>query len=205
MREGETMKIRKNDLFFLILFVLIAGVSLIYLAQASYAKYRKQAESHVDVSVASWNIKINNESIQNKTVLENAIIPVFDSDPYIKEGVLAPGTTGYFDLVINAEDVDVDFTYEISCSVHEETPLLDLIITEYELNGVKTPYLHSTKITGEIEKSSEDTSIRIYFKWDDDPSTQNMDNYDDTEYTIQSNGQSTKIKASIQFAQKNSN
>lgn len=193
---------KKKDIRFILLFILIVGVSLFYLFQSSYAKYKKQITGDVEATVASWNIKINNESINNKSVLSNYIIPTLDSSEYIKEGVIAPSSTGYFDLLINAEEVDVDFTYEITGTVHEETQLDDLIITEYEQDGIKKTYTEENKITGEIQKNSPNTSIRIYFKWNDDSLSETMDNQSDTEYATNSNNKQTKIKVDIKFTQK---
>lgn len=196
----------KKDIQFIIGFVVIVTISLLYLSQASYAKYRKQVEANTQATIASWNIKVNNESINNKTILTNSITPTFDSNQYIKSGVLAPGSTGSFTITINAQQVDVDFTYELSGVVHEDTPLNDLTITKYSKDGgiTKLDYDSSTKITGEIQKNSNNTSIIIYFKWNED-SNQTMNNQQDTEYATNSNYQQTKIKLTMKFAQKNIN
>lgn len=193
---------KKKDLKFILVFIIIVGISLLYLFQASYAKYKKQITGNVEATVASWNIKVNNETINNKSLLSNYIIPTLDSSEYIKEGVIAPSSTGYFDLIINAEEVDVDFTYEITGTVHENTQLNDLIITEYEQNGVRSTYTEENKITGQIQKNSTNTSIRIFFKWNDDSLSETMDNQSDTEYATNSNNKQTKIKVDIKFTQK---
>ena len=192
---------KKSDLKFIIIFIIIVGISLLYLFQSSYAKYRKQIEGNMDATVASWNIKVNNETINNKTVLTNEIVPVIESNDYVKSNVIAPGSTGYFDLIINAEEVDVDFNYEVSSEVNEDTPLTDLIITEYEMNGVRSTYDGTNKIIGTLQKNTGDTTIRIYFKWNDDQ-TETMNNQQDTDYVIDSNNQPTKIKVMIKFTQK---
>jgi hypothetical protein len=191
----------KKDVKFVIIFLIISVISILYLSRASYAKYRKQANANVDTTVASWNIKVNNETINNKTTLTNSITPTYDSNQYIKSGVLAPGSTGYFDIVINALEVDVDFTYVIEGSVHEDTPLNDLIITQYEQGGNTYNYNSTDKITGEIQKNTGNTTIRVHFKWNED-NNQTMNNQQDTSYATNSNYQQTKIKATISFNQK---
>lgn len=195
---------KKNDMMFILVFAVIVGISLLYLSQASYAKYRRKIDATLNAQVANWNIKVNNETINNKTVLNNTIQPSIVENAYVKDGTIAPGTTGYFDIVINAEDCDVDFSYEITGAADEDTPLLDFVITEYEIGGVRNPYSDVAKITGEKEKNSGDTSVRVYFKWNDDPETEEMDNQEDTEYAISDTNQNTKIKVSIKFTQKKS-
>ena len=197
---GDTMK--KKDIRFLIIFIVIVTFSLFYLFQSSYAKYRKQISTQMSTTIASWNIKVNNELINNKTTLTNNITPVLDANTYIKEGVLAPGSTGYFDIIMNAEDVDVDFTYEIQNEVDEDTPLLDLKFTGYSIDsGTTQTYPAGGAITGNLTKNTGDTTIRVFFVWDD--STNNaMDNQADTEYALDENNENTNIAVSIHFTQK---
>ncbi|MBQ8132496.1 MAG: hypothetical protein IJ193_08400 [Bacilli bacterium] len=197
------MQKKKNDIIFIIIFIIVVGFSLFYLSQASYAKYRRKLEGRLDATIASWNIKVNNEEIKNKTTLTNSITPVFETNEFVKEGVIAPGSTGYFDLTINAEEVDVDFNFQVTSEVDEETPLLDLIFTEYEIDGVKTSFQDEGIITSTLTKNTGDTEIRVYFKWNDDATNQ-MDNQADTEYAINEDYKDTKIKVTIHFTQKNS-
>lgn len=192
---------QKKDIQFVIAFIVIVTISLLYLSRTSYAKYRKQVQANTAATIASWNIKVNNETINNKAVLTTFITPTFDSNQYVKSGVLAPGSTGYFDVIIDALLVDVDFTYVISGGVHEDTPLSDLVITQYEVGGVTYSYNDIDKITGEIQKNTASTSIRIYFQWNDSTG-QTMNNQQDTSYAINSNYQQTKIKLNITFNQK---
>lgn len=194
---------KKKDIYFIIIFLVIVSISFIYLFQSSYAKYKRQIEGNVDTTVASWNIKVNNETINNKSELTNYITPTIDTNQYIKSGVIAPGSTGFFLLTIDATNADVDFSYEISGTVHEDTPLNDLIITEYEQNGSRLQYNSTNKITGDIQKNTTSTTIKVYFKWNDDTATETMDNQEDTEYAIDPNNTTTKIKVTIKFTQKN--
>jgi hypothetical protein len=191
---------KKNDLIFIISFVLIITLSLTYLFQTSYAKYRRQITSNVEANIAKWNIKVNDETINGKSTLTKSIKPTFDESDYVSEDVIAPGTTGYFDLIIDATDVDVDFTYELTESNTTNT-LTDLKITGYEesnydKSNIKT---FSDKITGTITKNTKEKKIRFYIEWVDDD-TNSMNNEEDTNYSI--NNSSTNITISIKFEQK---
>lgn len=193
---------KKNDFLFIIIFIVITGTSLLYLSKASYAKYKRQVDANVQNRISSWNIKVNNESINNKTTLSSEITPTIEENQYVKEGTLAPGTTGYFDIIIDATEVDVDFTYTITGKTNDETPLLDLLITDYEIDGIKTSYEDGKPLSGTLQKNTGNTPIRIYFKWNDDENNI-MDNSEDTKYAIDPNNEITKIKVSITFNQKN--
>ena len=195
----------KKDIRFLILFIVIVAFSILYLFQSSYAKYRKQVSAEMTTTIASWNIKVNTENINNKTTLTNSIIPTLDSNQYIKSGVIAPGSTGHFEVVINAEEVDVDFTYEIESAVDEDTPLTDLTFTGYKIGtgAVQTFSGANTTITGNITKNTGNTTITVYFTWNDS-ATNLMDNQDDTEYAIDEDHENTNIIVSIHFTQRSS-
>lgn len=194
---------KKSDGLFLIVFIVVVLISLLYLFQSSYAKYRRNVESQFQGRVASWNITVNNEDISNETTLTNAITPTFDANPYVKTNTIAPGSTGYFDIQINALNVDVDFTYTITGEVDDDTPLLDLQLTNYIAGtGGYTAYDPSTGIVGEIQKNKPATNVRIFFAWVDDPTTESMDNADDTDYAQTSAYEDTKVNITIHFEQK---
>lgn len=193
---------KKKDLKFLIIFIVIVSFSFIYLFQSSYAKYRRNTNAMVQGRIASWNIKVNNETINGKQTLTSFITPTIDSNQYVKSGTLAPGSTGYFEIDIDATDVDVDFTYTISGVVAEETPLLDLKLTHYKI-GTGTKTALTGNVTGDIVKNTPSTKITIYFEWDDSNANQ-MNNTQDTTYATNSNYQNTQIKVTLHFQQKNS-
>ena len=195
---------KKSDKIFLIIFLAIISFSMLYLFQASYAKYRRQVQGQVEATVANWDIKVNTESINNKAVLTNTITPTLVSDPYIKSGVIAPGSEGYFTINIDATNVDVDFSYEIESSPDLDTPLYDIKFTQYEIGNTTYSFPAGGVITGDITKNSSSQSIIIYFEWDDDPTTNIMDNQDDTEFAIDPDNANTKIDVVIRFTQKRS-
>ncbi len=189
----------KKDIKFIIIFIFIVGISFIYLFQATYAKYRKQITTEVNANVASWNIKINDEAIANKKKLANSITPIFDENEYVKANTLAPGVTGHFDIIIDSSNVDVDFTYEITASLAEDTDLKDFKITGYELNDSGTINKYDSSITGDLVKNTKNTKIRFYVAWIDDD-TNEMDNSEDTTYAV--NHTNVIYNLTIKFTQK---
>ena len=192
-----------NDKKFLAIFILVVVLSLFYLFQSSYAKYRKQVTGDIQARVANWKIKVNNEDIENKTTLTNRITPILEENEFVSEGVIAPGSTGYFDITINAEEVDVDFNFEITSEVDENTPLLDLIFYKYTINDTEYTFEDTGTLTGTINKNTGDTPIRIYFKWNDDATNQ-MNNQEDTTYGTTEDYENTNVNVTIHFTQKQS-
>lgn len=190
----------KKDLKFIIIFILVVTVSFIYLFQSTYAKYKKQVNSNVNSTIASWNIKINDETINNKKTLTNSITPTFYENEYVKENTLAPGIKGYFDINIDSSKVDVDFNYEVNAVLNNSTNLTDFKITDYELNdsGTKQNF-NTTGISNSLPKNTKNTKIRFYVEWIDDD-TNVMNNIEDTTYAT--NHDDVKYVLTIKFTQK---
>ena len=80
---------KRRDLTFIVFFVLVLCLSITYLFQTSYAKYRKQVTGELNADIASWIIKVNNEDITESRTLENEITPVFDTNQYVKANTIA--------------------------------------------------------------------------------------------------------------------
>lgn len=190
----------KKDLRFIIIFILVVTISFIYLFQSTYAKYKKQVNSNVNSTIASWNIKINDETINNKKTLTNSITPTFYENEYVKENTLAPGIKGYFDINIDSSKVDVDFNYEVNAVLNSSTNLTDFKITDYELNDSGTKQNFSTTgISNSLTKNTKNTKIRFYVEWIDDD-TNVMNNIEDTTYAA--NHDDVKYVLTIKFTQK---
>ena len=84
------MKIKKKIVLF------IALISLFYLVttiENTYAKYISSATAEADMTIARWNILVNNQDILNNSNFSNTISPVFAGTQYINSGVIAPTST----------------------------------------------------------------------------------------------------------------
>lgn len=198
-------KKKKKDLAFILIFFITVTLSLTYLFQTSYAKYKKQIEGNAKFTIAQWNIVLNNENINGKNTLENDIIPNYDKNEFVEENVIAPGSTGYIDLLIDASAVDVTFDYSLQTSIPEESAIQDLKITHYQYepespNSEKIAYDNSQPLTGTILHNTKLTTLRLYIIWDDNE-TNTMDNIADTKAA--SNADSLGIiKTTFNFTQK---
>ncbi len=194
-------KLKKNDMKFISIFIIIVLLAFLYLGVNTYSKYRKQVAAKGEATVARWLIKVNTEDIKGKTQLTNNITPVWDANSYVKDDLIAPGSTGYFEITIDATQVDVDFNYEIENLNDSTAALPDLIITSYQINGGTETTTTGNRITGEIAKNTNSTVIKAYIKWNDDPATQSMDNQADTTFAQQADT-TADISLRLKFTQK---
>ena len=179
------LKVMKKRQFRLLL-ACISLLLLINTIQNTYAKYVSSADANSNFSIARWAFVVNNQDVLANGDFSNTIVPVFDTNQYIATGVIAPTSTGYFDIEINSSDVGVAFDQTLTLDQGDDNTVTDIVFTGYQLNSgtlvslndVTTATLTSTHPLNEQIKVN---TYRIYIKWNDNSQTENMDNSDDAE------------------------
>ena len=178
------MHFKKRISIFVALLSLTYSVSLI---QNTYAKYVSSAEANSNINIARWNITVNTQDVIQNSNFTNNLTPVFTENQYIKENVIAPTSEGYFDIIIDGTNADVSFKYTITLNPSNEQTIKDFEIVKYTIEDID--YTYSENIIGVINynDTSKTKSIRVYFKWNDDAETQQMNNSEDTLATTENN------------------
>lgn len=170
--------------------IFVALLSLFYsitLIQTTYAKYVSSAEANSNINIARWSITVNNQDVIQNSNFTNSLSPVFANNQYIKENVIAPTSEGYFDIIIDGTNADVSFKYTITLNPSNNNTIKDLKIVKYTIDNID--YTYSDNITDIINYNDENKtkSIRVFFMWDDDENTQEMNNNEDTIATVNGN------------------
>ena len=186
---------------------LLACIALLFVVLVvtdTYSKYLTEASGTTDIAIARWRILVNGQDIRNNADLSQVITPVLYHDDNIADNIIAPRSTGYFDILIDCKDADVSFEYEIDISPNENSSVTDLVATGYSIDGGTTIDLtRDEKITNQVLLSSntETISIRVYIEWDDISENATMDNDDDTQATKSNND--AKLDVNLSFTQLN--
>lgn len=189
------MNIKNKIKFFIALISLVYCISLI---QDTYAKYVSSASGNATMSIARWNILVNDTDIKNNSNFTNTITPVFEGNENIANNVIAPTSTGYFDIVLDGANADVSFNYTINLDVDETSDVSDLVIEKYTIGSDPTEYTYDGTISNNIILTdiNKTISYRFYVTWNDSE-TASMDNVGDT---LAAGGEA-KIAVSINFIQ----
>ena len=173
-------------------FLLIAFISMfncLSLIQNTYAKYSSDVDTSTNISIAKWNILVNNKDIKNSSDFSNSVVAVFTGNDNINDGVIAPTAEGYFDIVVNTSNVDVSYKMDMSINVSNDSAVKDLIITGYTVNNGPLTSLNTSSYNLSSSVSHSETvriyTYRFYVKWDDSESS-TMNNEEDTNTTINS-------------------
>lgn len=193
----------KNSKKIMLLIIGILIVIAIFFMVQINAKYLSSASGATTLTIAKWNILVNNASIKSNTDISNSIVPVFPGNEHIAKDIIAPTAEGYFDLELDFTDADVSFEYEITTTVDENSGVKDLVTTGYSIDDgekiVFDTYNQSIKETIELTTEVKTKKIRIYILWNDDENTQVMTNQEDTEATI--NNTPAILKVNVSFKQ----
>lgn len=187
--------------------IVLSCISLIIclsFIKDTYAKYITETNGQANIMVAKWKILVNNQDIITNNNITSTITPTFEGNANIKDGVIAPGAVGYFDLLIDPTNTDVTFSYEITTTISEESSVQDLVVTGYSINDEETITFTEDQekiIKNTIFYSEERTTtkIRIYITWQDSE-TETMDNAADTSATLSTDKQA-KATVNIKFIQ----
>ncbi len=171
------MKLNRKITFLLALLALFYCVSLI---QSTYAKYLSTADADTNITIARWNILVNNQDISQNSNFSEVLEPTFTGNENIKDGVIAPTATGYFDITLDGSTTDVSFSYDISLSEADDNTVTDLKITKYEIDGHS--YTYNGPISGNILLNDQNRAltVRVYVEWVDQTDDETMTNVDDT-------------------------
>lgn len=175
-------KIKTTD--YLIVIILIIIICAAYVALTS-AKYTSQSTKSDIAYVAKWNF-VDGDSNANITLQADKTLY-----PNLKEGTIAPGTSGNFDIYLDASGSDVGVNYEITIQPQEGEQLpTGLTIS---LDSTTGTILHDTN------PENMKKTINVTWKWTygDVMSENNYDEGQDTGYNNSESGKTTNLNVNI--------
>ena len=179
--------------------VLILLVASIYLIKETYAVFETTGTGTADFSIGSWVINLNNVDISSGQTVSFSINSFTYSDSsHIANGVIAPGRSGYFDLILDPDGTDVAVRYDITLDMEEEyEDNITYYVTTTDGTTIRTG---ESTYSGIIDLASIDNgdtaTLRIVVEWVNNGSY----NETDTELGMQNNP-SISIPAEITVVQ----
>ena len=161
-------------------FIYVVIIAMLIMAPVTFSRYTNGATANLKTSIAKWKISINDEPITENTTLNNKIELVYDNQ---ENGIILPGETGHFDMVLDPTGTEVSVQYTINIDLSNMPN--DIILTGYKLNSGEMKSVPSDKtLSGEIrltnQQKLDDSSkkvYRVYWKWTGSSSTVASENY----------------------------
>ncbi len=145
--------------------ILIAVIILLilvvcFLVGRAYAKSASQIKGSGNAQIAKWDFKVNGETTQVKAVT----LKDTNNKETLTEGKIAPGTKGFFEIIVDTTDSQVDIDYEIKFE-NETTKPSNLIFKCGEVESSSIKNLESM-LKGRIKKDDEE-KIKIFaIEWE---------------------------------------
>lgn len=158
----------KKIYFCLALVLLIITVFIIL---KTYGLFETKTELNVQSEVGKWVILVNNTDITQQENTKFSVDKIiWDQNDEVKEGKIAPGASGYFDIVIDPTDTDVSVRYDIGFDFSEFENTNITITSIQEINDKKIVKTGNNKYTGiitldEISAGTTNT-IRVNIAWE---------------------------------------
>ena len=149
----------------------ICGLCLsmtIFMVIDSYGLFESKNVLNVDSNIAKWNVFINGTDIKKNETFVVDKINLINNDNVL-EGKMAPGSKGYFDIVIDPTDTDTSIRYDISFDFSSLNDKIVVSGIEEITSGnlVRTgKNIYSKVMTLNEIKNGITNTIRVYIKWD---------------------------------------
>lgn len=113
------MNARVKIILYVVLFV--AAMVLVYCITSTYAVYETVTNGTANLDIGSWVIKLNSVDISSgETISFSANNFTYTDSSHIADGVIAPGRSGYFELIIDPDGTDVSVRYDITLDLEED-------------------------------------------------------------------------------------
>ena len=182
------MKKNKILLKSLILLSIILIAIIVYQIIHIYAVFNSEVSGNIEFEKGKWNIFVNGTEISSGIDKEFVIDKInVDNAANVKEGKLAPGVTGDFEISINPTNTNVSVRYDISLNQEgltnknikiksiEETAEGNSLINTAEntytgimpLEKIQTGVVNNIKVEiewkNEEENNEEDTGLGVVY------------------------------------------
>lgn len=145
-----------------------AGIALLillsFIGGSTFAKYITESTSTGTLEVARWSVSeeflVNGESTTSETI---NLANTYDSSTLVS-GKIAPGTSGDFEIVIDATGTETGLNYQIDFGNIQGTKPENLVFT-YNDNVYSSLEELSQEISGNIPADAENKNLSLEIEW----------------------------------------
>ena len=153
------MLLEKKRILSILIIVIISVIS--FFIGLAFNKYNTSIKGEGLAEIATWNFKVNGK----KEEIQSINLASTVNNETILDSKLAPGTSGSFDIIIDAKDTQVGIKYNIISIEEINKPHnLKFIYEEKEYNSLKEL---QEKLSGIINANDKNKVriLKILWKW----------------------------------------
>ncbi len=158
----------------LIVVALFAFLITSFLVVQTYALFETDASGDGELDIGRWVILVNNYDITQMETLTLSNF-TYTNGSHTQSGYFAPGSTGYFDLVIDASqsDVSVEYTLDIDDSDLADHPNIYFTFTDLDTNQTVSTSTYTGLIR--LSDASKVRHMRLNLVWDNQSPTYDVE------------------------------
>jgi hypothetical protein len=164
---------KRNFKTSLLVLTIILFLVTVYAVAHTFAVFQSDAESEVEVRLAKWNIKVNNELVTataNHTfTIDGDYLSVVSTNKVVEKKI-APGAEGNFDIEIFPDGTQVSLRFDIfvDASAVEGTEITvnDVVSLTDDVTIIRTDENVYTGIMSlEDIQAGKTAHLRVTFEW----------------------------------------
>lgn len=125
----------KKNSFKIILLILVL-IFFFLVIRSTYSKYLTQTDDNASLHIANWNIKLNDKDISESKNFTSNVPIVLDENDYVEKGLIAPTSSGSFNLKLESTGTELPFKYSLDVAGEGD---FDTVST-YELSITNGPW-----------------------------------------------------------------
>lgn len=145
----------------LVMLAIISAITISFIGGHSYAKYVSEIKGRGVAEIAKWSFRVNGREEQIQTI---QLVDTCENKTLINNKI-APGTSGSFNIVIDATGSDVGVNYSVKIANEQNKPNNLKFI--YENVEYATITELAKAITGVINANDQikEKTFKIDWKW----------------------------------------
>ena len=146
----------------LTILAILAVILLAFIGGQAYAKYVSEVRGKGTAEVATWDFKVNGQSEHVEAI---NLASTYDNETLVNNKI-APGTSGSFNIVVDATGSEVGINYNIAFAEEENKPQN----LKFEYNGKEYNSIKDLEddLSGTINANDEEKTktLNVKWKWD---------------------------------------
>src|SRR5574344_1455490 len=152
---------------------IAAALFTMYMVAQSYGLFETKGTGSASENVASWSIKLNDVDI-SRGVTGNFVISTitYSTNSNVEDGYIAPGRTGYFDIIVNPAGTQVSVRYDITIDLTTLTYPDNITFSVTNPDGTTATRTAVSTYTGVIDlaqvTAGNTVTLRLNVAWADD-------------------------------------
>lgn len=168
------MKTKKTKRLLWATAIFFVFITIIIITNESYALLETISSGNAEVNTGGWTIKLNEKNISSgvteRFTLNN--ITYDNSNTNIDEKYIAPGKSGYFDIILDPTGTEVAISYEIKVNLEDTNYPSNIKFSVEELNSSSNITSENNTFTGVISleevTKSKTITLRLHLNWEND-------------------------------------